>query len=142
MAANDFRVYTLEFGDAPIGRFGQKYRSGAQRLPTARIPAKQHKVLFPTLHLRPSSSYVLTSQMVDTSQKPIRQGSVPVRWSLTTKDRTGATVATGSVTALDPVSGNTNSTDKHGRAAARLATGAATDLHYHVTAVTVAQGTG
>jgi hypothetical protein len=141
-AGNDFRVYTLEFGDAPLGRFGQKYRSAAQRLPAARLPAKEHKIKAPTQHLRPSSSYVLISQMVDRSGKSVRQGSVPVRWSLTVKDRTGATVATGSLVPIDPIPVNPqiNTTDRHGRTSARLTTGAATDLHYHYEAVTVAQG--
>jgi hypothetical protein len=141
-AANDFRVYTLEFGDAPIGRFGQKYRSGAQRLPDARLPAKEHKIKFPTQHLRPSTSYVLTSQMVTRSGKSVRKGSVPVRWTLTVKDRTGATVSTGSIVPIDPIPVNPqiNTTDRHGRTGARLTTGSLTDLHYHVRAVTAAQG--
>lgn len=141
-AGNDFRVYTLEFGDAPIGRFGQKYRSGAQRLPDARLPAKEHKIKFPTQHLRPSTSYVLTSQMVTRSGKSVRKGSVPVRWSLTVKNRTGATVSTGSIVPIDPIPVNPaiNTTDRHGRTSARITTGSATDLHYHVRAITAAQG--
>jgi hypothetical protein len=132
-AGNDFRVYTLEFGDAPMGSFSQKYRSGAQKLPTARLAAKIHRVYMPTTHLRPSTTYVLHSQMVDHSQKPVRQAGVPVSWSLTVKDRTGATVSAGSLTI------HRDTTDQHGRTASSLTTGSATDLHYHVRAVTAAQ---
>lgn len=140
-AGNDFRVYTLEFGDAPIGRFGQKYKSAPQRIATARLPGREHKIYFPTHHLRPSSSYVLTAQMVDRSAKPVRQSGVPVKWSLRVLDAAGTLTDTGSITPIDSVTGDTttNVTDRHGRTSATLTTGGTTRLHYHVKAVTEAQ---
>jgi hypothetical protein len=132
-SGNDFRVYTLEFGDAPIGRFSAKYRTSPQRLPTARLPANRHRIFMPNTHLRPSSSYTVESQMIDHSGKAVRQGGVAVAWSLVTRDSAGAVVSAGSIAALDDF------TDRHGQTAATLTTGSTTGLHYHLTCKTVAQ---
>lgn len=131
---NEFRTYTLEFGDFPIARFSQKYRSTPQRIGTKRLPARKHRIYWPTHNLRPSTSYILYSQMVDQSDKPVRRGAVPIDWTLTTVDGTGATVSTGSLSQHGTV------TDEHGRSAATLTTGPTTDLHYHVRVRTVSQG--
>jgi hypothetical protein len=132
-AGQEFREYTLEFGDFPIARFSQKYRTTPQRLPTARLPAKQHVITWPTQHLRPSTAYVLTSQMVDRSGKPVRHGGVSVSWSMAVTNAAGATVSTGSIAPITSV------TDAHGRTAATLTTGSATGLHYRVHCATAAQ---
>lgn len=132
-AGQPWREYTLEFGDFPIARFSQKYRNQPQRLTSARLPARKHRIYWPTTHLRPSTSYRLYSQMVDHSDKPVRRSGVPVDWSLETKDRAGVNVGGGSLVSLSSV------TDEHGRTAATLTTSATTDLHYHVTARTAAQ---
>jgi hypothetical protein len=71
--------------------------------------------------------------MVDHSDKAIRQGGVPVDWSLEVRNAAGGVVSAGSLTVLS------SRTDEHGRTAATLTTGATTDLHYHVTCRTVAQ---
>lgn len=132
-AGQDWVEYELEFGDFPIARFSAKYRNTPQRLQTARLPAKIHRIYWPTTHLRSSTAYVLTSQMVDHSHKPVRHAGVPVTWSLEVLDSAGASVGGGSLVALS------NTTDQHGRTAATLTTGATTDRHYHVTATTAAQ---
>jgi hypothetical protein len=99
-AGNDFRVYTLEFGDAPIDRFFQKYRATPGLHHRARhLPARKHRIYMPTHHLRPSTSYVLTSQMVDEAHRPVRQAGVTVVWSLEVRDRAGVNVGGGSLTA-------------------------------------------
>jgi hypothetical protein len=132
-AGQPFRVYTLEFGDFPIARFSQKYRSQPQKIHPTRLPARKHKIYMPTTHLRPSTAYTIYSQMVDASDKPVRRGGIPVDWSLVTKDRAGVAVSAGTLVAI------TSETDEHGRTAATLTTGATTDLHYHVTARTAPQ---
>jgi len=131
----DWREYTLEFGDFPIARFSQKYRTTPQRLPSARLPSSRHLVELPTHHLLPSTSYTLYSQMVDHSGKPLRMSGVPVTWALSVTDSTGAPVSTGS---LAPIN-SPCVTDQHGRTAATLTTGSGTGLHYHCTATTPAQ---
>jgi hypothetical protein len=148
-SGNDFRVYTLEFGDAPIGRFGQHYKAAPQRLAKKRLPASEHKLSFPTLHLRPDSEYVIHSQMVDTSGQPFAQGGVSVEWSLVAVNRLGASVGTGVIAPFNSIvqflpplffkDTLTNVTDEHGRAAATLTTGPLTDIWYHVRAVTPPQ---
>lgn len=129
----NFRTYTLEFGDAPIERFSQKYQQRPQRIHNAHHPAREHKIIFPTTHLRPSTTYLLRSQLVDHSQQPLRQGGVPVTWSMTVKDGSGAVVGGGSLTALR------TTTNRHGESTAELTTGATTDLHYQVRCVTSPQ---
>jgi len=132
---NDFIEYTLEFGDFPIPRFSQKYRTTAQRLATARLPPHEHVVHLVSPVLLPSHSYTVYSQMVDHSKKPVRMAGVPVIWGLTVTDSFDATVGTGSVAPI-----NTPCvTDTHGRTAATLVTGATTGLFYHLTATTPAQ---
>jgi hypothetical protein len=130
-AGNDFRVYTLEFGDAPIDRFFQKYRATPGLHHRARhLPARKHHIYMPTHHLRPSTTYTLQSQMVDEANRPVRQAGVPVVWSLEVRDRAGVNVGGGSITAI------TSATDKHGRTSATLVTSSSTDVHYHVTCKT------
>jgi hypothetical protein len=129
----DYREYTLEFGDFPIARFSQKYRTTPQRISATRLPARKHRIYWPTHHLRPSTSYVLRSQMVDHSDKPVRRGGIPVVWSVETKDRAGVNVGGGTISAHE------NETDDHGRTAATLTTASGTDLHYHVTVKTPRQ---
>ncbi len=129
----DWRVYTLEFGDFPIARFSQKYRNQPQKLGTARLPARKHRIHWPTTHLRPSTAYKLYSQMVDHSDKPVRREGVPVSWSLTTTNGAGASVGGGSL------SQHGSETDEHGRSSATLTTAATTDLHYQVTVTTAVQ---
>ena len=145
-AGNDFRVYRLEFGDAPIGRFGKHYKAAPQRIPRKRIPATEHKITFPTTHLRPSTEYVLYSQMVDTSGASFRQGGVAVTLSMVVTDRAGSVISTGTLDAFDEVitaAGftvpKTNTTDPHGRTGARLTTGSFTGMHYQVRAVSPIQ---
>jgi hypothetical protein len=132
-AGQEYREYTLEFGDFPIARFSQKYRTSPQRIHPTRLPARKHRIYWPSHHLRPSTSYVLYSQMVDHSDKPVRRGGVPVTWSVETKDRAGVNVGGGTISA------HSATTDDHGRTAATLTTAAGTDLHYHVTAKTPRQ---
>jgi hypothetical protein len=130
---NDFRIYTLEFGDAPLDRFSQKYRATPGLTHRARhLPARKHRVYMPR-HLRPSTSYNVMSQMVDEAHRPVRQGGVPVNWSLEARDRAGVETGAGSITAVTQV------TDKHGRTTATLTTGAATDIHYRAIAKTPPQ---
>jgi hypothetical protein len=134
-AGNDFREYTIEFGDFPIARFSQKYRATPQRIGTARLPSKEHTIHLPSAVLLPSLTYTVYSQMVDRSKKPVRMSGVPVLWDLTVTDASDATVGTGTITAI-----NTPCvTDSHGRTAATLVTGATAGLHYHLTATTVPQ---
>lgn len=128
-----WREYILEFGDAPVARFSQKYRTTPQKLATARLPAKSMVIEWPTRALRPGTSYTLVAQLVDHSRKPVRHTGLPVDWSLTVLDASGVNVGGGS---LSPVS---TTTDGNGRVAAVLTTGATTGLHYHVKAVTTAQ---
>lgn len=132
-AGQNFRTYNLEFGDAPIERFSQKYQQAPHRITNKHLPAREHQIIFPTTHLRPSTTYVLRSQIVDHAKRPLRQGGVPVTWTMTVKDRTGATVSTGSISALISV------TNLHGETTAELVTGSGTDLHYHVRCTTAAQ---
>jgi hypothetical protein len=134
-AGNDFIEYTLEFGDFPIARFSQKYRTTPQRIATARLPATRHHVELPTHHLLPSESYTLYSQMVDHSGKPVRMSGIPVVWTLSVTDNAGAPVSAGYVVPI----ASPCVTDQHGRTAATLTTGSTTGLHYHVTATTPAQ---
>lgn len=129
----DFREYTLEWGDTPIERFSEKYQTANRRIRDKHLPARIHVVIMPTVHMAPSTAYTVHSQMVDSSHKPVRHGGVPVTWSLITRDRTGATAATGSVAAITSV------TDRHGRTAATLTTGGATDLRYFVRVTTAPQ---
>lgn len=132
-AGNDFRVYNLEFGDFPIPRFSQKFRTTPQRIGTARLPANRHQIELSTHHLLPSHTYTAYSQMVDASGKPLRMSGIPVIWNLTVTDSTDALVAQGTLDGIDP------ETDIHGRTAATLVTGTSTGLFYHLTAITPAQ---
>jgi hypothetical protein len=129
----NLRKYTLEFGDAPIERFSQKFQQVPHRIRPAHHPAREHQVIFPTSNLRPSTTYLLRSQLVDHAKRPLRQGGVPVTWSLTVLSAAGAPVSTGS---LAP---NRTTTNRHGETTADLTTGAATELHYKVTCRTAAQ---
>ncbi len=133
VAGNQWREYVLEFGDAPIARFSQKYRTAPQKLLSARLPAKTLLIEWPTHHLRPSTSYTLVAQLVDRSKKPVRHGGLPVDWSLVVRDASGADVGGGALGQITPT------TDSHGRNAAVLTTGALTGLHYEVKAITTAQ---
>jgi hypothetical protein len=134
-AGHEYREYTLEFGDFPLARFSQKYRSTPQRMTSARLPTHEHTIHLPSAVLLPSHTYTVYSQMVDHSKKPVRKSGVPVLWGLTVTDASDATVGTGTITAI-----NTPCvTDNHGRTAATLVTGATVGLHYHLTATTVPQ---
>jgi hypothetical protein len=129
----NFRTYTLEFGDAPIERFSQKYQQKPHRRHQQHFPAREHHVIFPTSNLRPSTTYLLRSQLVDHAKRPLRQGGVPVTWSLSVLSAAGAPVSTGTLTP------NRTTTNRHGETTADLVTGAATELHYKVTCVTAPQ---
>lgn len=146
-AGNDFRVYTIEFGDAPIGRFGQHYKAAPQRIARKRIPATEHKITFPTTHLRPNTAYTLYSQMVDTSGAAFRQAGVTVHWSMVVVGgQSGTVFDQGSLTPGEVLVTPTGftiagaaTTDIHGRTSAGLITGPGTDMHYHVRAVSEVQ---
>lgn len=129
----ELRKYTLEFGDAPIERFSQKFQQTPQRIRPVHHPAREHRVIFPTEHLRPSTTYLLRSQLIDHSKRPVRQGGLPVTWALSAVTAAGAPVATGTLTPLR------NTTNAHGESTAELTTGAGTEIHYHVTCRTSPQ---
>jgi hypothetical protein len=128
-----WREYVLEFGDFPIARFSQKYRTTPPKLASPRLPAKQLLIEWPTHHLRPSTSYTLVGQMVDRSKKPVRHAGIKVTWTMTVLDASGASVGGGSIAAV------TAATDANGRNAAVLTTGSATGVHYHAKCVVAQQ---
>lgn len=93
---NDTRYYTLEFGDGPMPRFSAKFRSTTQKIVTPRQPAYRHKVTWDATRIDPGTTHVVTSQMVDPSDKPVRGAGIPVTWSLTVTDQFGP-IAEGSI---------------------------------------------
>lgn len=129
----DLRKYTLEFGDAPIERFSQKFQQSPHRIREQHHPAREHRVIFPTKHLRPSTTYVLRSQLIDHSKRPVRQGGLPVAWALSAVQADGTPIVAGTLAALR------DTTNAHGETTAELTTGSGTEIHYHVTARTAAQ---
>jgi hypothetical protein len=125
------REYTLEFGDAPRQAFSAKYRTTATKIKTPLQPAHIHEVYFSNLHPLPSTSQTVTSQMIDAAKKPVRAPGVPVVWSMTVTDSTGAVVTgQGSIVAI------TSSTDTNGETTATFTTGATAGLTYDVRADT------
>jgi hypothetical protein len=130
----ELRTYTLEAGDAPIGRFYAKYRSSPKTIVTPRKPAYTHEIYFTNLSPAIGESQTLVSQMLDSSKKPVRASGLPVNWALVV---TLAGAPTTSDASLSPVSATTNA---DGQTAVIFTADSATGgLTYDVTAETPAQ---
>jgi len=125
------REYTLEFGDAPHQAFSARYRTTTTKIASPRQPAHIHEVYFANFHPLPSTSQIVTSQMIDAAKKPVRGPGVAVIWTMVVTDSTGAVVTgQGSIAAI------TSSTDPNGQTTATFTTGATAGLTYDVKADT------
>ena len=101
----ELREYTLEAGDAPIGRFYAKYRNAPKSIATPRKPAYTHEIYFQNLSPAIGEVQTLVSQMLDSSKKPVRASGIPVDWTLVVNL---AGVLTTSDASLSPASAVTN----------------------------------
>jgi hypothetical protein len=125
------RQYTIEFGDAPLGQFSQKYRTSSSTTKlTARQPAVVFAIYWPSAVIAPSTTYTVVAQALDRANNPIRQSALPVEWALTVTDTAGVPQLVGSITPI------TTSTDSNGQATASVTTDAGTGLFYDVSAQT------
>jgi hypothetical protein len=130
----ELREYTLEAGDAAIGRFYAKYRNSPRTIATPRKPAYTHEIYFQNLSPAVGESQWLTSQMLDSSKKPVRASGLPVDWSLAVSL---AGVPTASDASLSPASAIANA---DGQTMVLFTTDSSTGgLTYEVIAETPAQ---
>ena len=110
----ELREYTLEAGDAPLGRFFAKYRNSPKAIVTPRKPAYTWEVYFSNLSPAIGESQTLVLQLLDSSKKPVRASGIPGELSFYDPppgDGLGITLAGAPVTSdasLSPLSVTTN----------------------------------
>ena len=128
------RLYTIECGDMPIGRFYAKYRSAPKTIPTPRRPAYTYDIYFQNLAPDIGEVQTLVAQAKDSATKEVRVAGLPVEWTLVVKL---AGVVTTSDATLTPTTGTTNA---DGQCAAAFTADSTTGgLTYVVTAATPPQ---
>jgi hypothetical protein len=128
------RLYTVECGDAAIGRFYAKYRTQPKTIGAPRKPAYTHEIYFQNLSPLPGEAQTLVSQMLDSSKKPVRASGIPVDWTLVV---TLGGVVHASDASLSPTSTITNADGQ--TAIIFTADSTTAGLKYVVTAATPAQ---
>lgn len=119
----DYREYTLNFGDGPESRYTAE-RRGPVEWPS---PVTQILVSAFDLTPGPNSSQRITGQLVNSSGAPWAVEGKTVNWSFECYNNLGQ--LQGDQGSVKPA---VSSTDKHGRAHTTLKTGPGTNLVYYV----------
>ena len=78
MCSSDLlRTYTIECGDAAIGRFYAKYRTSPKTITAPRKPAYTWEVYFTNLHPAIGEVQTLVLQLMDSSKNRVRASGIP-----------------------------------------------------------------
>lgn len=128
------RIYTLECGDAPLGRFYASYRSGPKTLTAPKLPAYTWEIYFQNTSPGLGNTQTLVLQLMDSSKKAVRAQAIPGNLTLTVT-KAGSPVTSDAV--LTPLSVTSNA---DGQAAVSFTTDSTQDgLTYTVECATPPQ---
>ena len=141
----ELREYTLEAGDAPLGRFYAKYRSTPKTITTPRKPAYTWEIYFSNLSPAIGEAQTLVLQLMDSSKKPVRASGIPGELKFYDDpshggDGLGITLAGAPVTSDASLSPTSVTTNADGQAAVTFtADSTQGGLRYPVYVLTVPQ---
>jgi len=124
VSGQDYREYTLNFGDGPESRYTAERRGGPVEWPS---PVNQIHISAFDLSPGPNSTQTITGQLVNGMGAPWAVSGKTVNWSFECYNRLGA-LQTGQ----GSISPKVSITDRFGKASTRLTTGSGTNLVYFV----------
>jgi len=120
----DYREYTLSFGDGPESRYSASEKAGPVEWPQ---PVIQIDVAAHDLTPGPNSTQRITGQLVNGLGAPWAVEGKTVNWSVECYNSAGV-----KQTGVGVVSPSVSITDRYGKAHTNLTTGAGTNLVYYV----------
>ena len=139
----ELRTYTIECGDAAIGRFYAKYRTSPKTITAPRKPAYTWEVYFTNLHPAVGEVQTLVLQLMDSAKNRVRASGIPGNLSFLDPppgDGLGITLAGAPVTSDATLSPTSVTTNADGQAAVTFTTDSAqAGLRYPVYCATPAQ---
>lgn len=128
-------IYTIEFGDLPIGRFSERLpvHEQARTTVSAASAAPRHVIYFETLNPIPGSTQTLTSQARNNSDEPVTVKGIAVHWEITAVVDNLGNDKSGNGESVSP---EDTVTDEHGQSITTFTAGSLTGVYYQIEAST------